>query len=247
MDRPTPRHRHFRRLFRNVALSASGPRPSTVKLYESLRRLHMDPEFGQLPLGRISPGHVRSWNSSLTRRHAVVAGKAYRLFRQIMATAVADEVIANNPPPGEGSRARTVTGAPCSLCPEVGAIAMAMPVDLRIAVLLASWCQLRRAEIIGLEASSDLGVSLERATGIEPAFRAWEARVLPLNYARISGHGIRRPVVAAPVRVTGATAESLGHPVVVGFSEAGRRGARGPRPVRRGRRCSPLRGRPCRR
>ncbi len=33
---------------------------------------------------------------------------------------------------------------------------MAMPVDLRIAVLLASWCQLRRAEIIGLEASSDL-------------------------------------------------------------------------------------------
>jgi hypothetical protein len=25
----------------------------------------------------------------------------------------------------------------------------------------------------------------ERATGIEPAFRAWEARVLPLNYARV--------------------------------------------------------------
>ena len=28
------------------------------------------------------------------------------------------------------------------------------------------------------------GVRLERATGIEPAFRAWEARVLPLNYTR---------------------------------------------------------------
>ena len=26
----------------------------------------------------------------------------------------------------------------------------------------------------------------ERATGIEPAFRAWEARVLPLNYARVA-------------------------------------------------------------
>jgi hypothetical protein len=25
---------------------------------------------------------------------------------------------------------------------------------------------------------------LERATGIEPAFSAWEADVLPLNYAR---------------------------------------------------------------
>ena len=28
--------------------------------------------------------------------------------------------------------------------------------------------------------------SLERATGIEPAFSAWEADVLPLNYARVS-------------------------------------------------------------
>jgi hypothetical protein len=37
----------------------------------------------------------------------------------------------------------------------------------------------------------------ERATGIEPAFRAWEARVLPLNYARVSGNGIRRQVSAA--------------------------------------------------
>ena len=27
---------------------------------------------------------------------------------------------------------------------------------------------------------------MERATGIEPAFRAWEARVLPLNYARVA-------------------------------------------------------------
>ena len=27
---------------------------------------------------------------------------------------------------------------------------------------------------------------LERATGIEPAFSAWEADVLPLNYARES-------------------------------------------------------------
>ena len=27
---------------------------------------------------------------------------------------------------------------------------------------------------------------LERATGIEPAFSAWEADVLPLNYARVA-------------------------------------------------------------
>src|SRR5664280_298198 len=32
----------------------------------------------------------------------------------------------------------------------------------------------------------DLALRWERATGIEPAFRAWEARVLPLNYARVA-------------------------------------------------------------
>ena len=29
--------------------------------------------------------------------------------------------------------------------------------------------------------------TLERATGIEPVLFAWEAKVLPLNYARLSG------------------------------------------------------------
>ena len=43
--------------------------------------------------------------------------------------------------------------------------------------------------------------SRERATGIEPAFRAWEARVLPLNYARVPGNRIRRPLTAAPTAI----------------------------------------------
>ncbi len=33
------------------------------------------------------------------------------------------------------------------------------------------------------DTSGDL--SLERAKGIEPSYRAWEALVLPLNYARV--------------------------------------------------------------
>jgi hypothetical protein len=32
--------------------------------------------------------------------------------------------------------------------------------------------------------SPDLAFTLERVTGIEPAFSAWEADVLPLNYTR---------------------------------------------------------------
>ena len=35
-------------------------------------------------------------------------------------------------------------------------------------------------------------VTVERVTGIEPAFRAWEARVLPLNYTRLSSNRGRK-------------------------------------------------------
>jgi hypothetical protein len=36
----------------------------------------------------------------------------------------------------------------------------------------------------GAETACDLGLCRERVRGIEPPFRAWEARVLPLNYTR---------------------------------------------------------------
>ncbi len=38
----------------------------------------------------------------------------------------------------------------------------------------------------------DLRFGVERAKGIEPSPRAWEARVLPLNYARTSRDSSRR-------------------------------------------------------
>src|SRR5712692_2183299 len=42
-------------------------------------------------------------------------------------------------------------------------------------------CETRRGSKTALSPAVS---SLERATGIEPAFSAWEADVLPLNYAR---------------------------------------------------------------
>ena len=38
--------------------------------------------------------------------------------------------------------------------------------------------------VVPMEDRGSLVTVLERATGIEPAFSAWEADVLPLNYAR---------------------------------------------------------------
>src|SRR3546814_14306089 len=40
--------------------------------------------------------------------------------------------------------------------------------------------------------------SIERVTGIEPAFSAWEADVLPLNYTRVGALSVAAPI--GPVR-----------------------------------------------
>ena len=49
----------------------------------------------------------------------------------------------------------------------------------------------------------------ERAKGIEPSLQAWEARVLPLNYARTSAaDGNRPPEGPQPVSVSEAATRS---------------------------------------
>ena len=60
----------------------------------------------------------------------------------------------------------------------------------------------------------------ERATGIEPAFSAWEADVLPLNYARepASHYRLARHGSFRPRQSGGATAGSASGPVVVAMA-----------------------------
>ena len=51
---------------------------------------------------------------------------------------------------------------------------------------------------------SELGEHLERVTGIEPAFSAWEADVLPLNYTRGDGQHDSAPGDDEPRGCVGA-------------------------------------------
>jgi integrase len=126
-------------------------RPRTVELYGSLLRCHIAPKFGPLALGKISPAAVRSWNAKLAQAHEVTAAKAYRLLNQILATAVADELIGRNPCVVRGAGQEHSPERPMVSIAEVDALAAAMPADMRVAVTLAAWCQLRRAELLGLE------------------------------------------------------------------------------------------------
>src|ERR1700722_5798691 len=89
----------------------------------------------------------------------------------------------------------------------------------------------------------DQHLARERATGIEPAFRAWEARVLPLNYARVVGNGIRSPIVGRhDTTPPPTTPKLLTAPLVARLTGADPHGAHGPRPGRTGHRCNPVPG-----
>ncbi len=119
-------------------------------LYAWLLARHVLPTFGAAGMAKIKPSAVRSWHAGIANDHPSTAAKAYRLLSQIMRTAVRDRIIAVNPCDEKGAGVEHASERPTASVAEVAALADAMPAQLRIAVLLAAWCQLRRAEIRGM-------------------------------------------------------------------------------------------------
>jgi integrase len=129
-------------------------RPRTLELYRSVLKRHLKPTFGALTMAKLSASSaaVRSWNAELAREHPVTAAKAYRLLRQLCSTAVADGIIGRNPCAVKGAGQEHSPERPTATVAEVTALADAMPAGgLRLLILLAAWCQLRRGELLGLE------------------------------------------------------------------------------------------------
>jgi integrase len=127
-------------------------RPRTRSEYRKLTEGHLLPAFGRLDLEDITPAMVRRWHAELGERTGPTAqAHAYSLLRTILATAVADDVIAANPcrvrGAGQAKRAKPIR--PATLA-EIAAIADAMPEHYRAAVLVAAWCGLRFGELAEL-------------------------------------------------------------------------------------------------
>jgi integrase len=122
----------------------------TEELYRWLLKRHVLPALGKRSLAALAPSDVRTWHAALATAHPTTAAKAYRLLSQIMRTAVADEKIHRNPCQVKGAAVERAPERPMSSIAEVQELAEAMPAKLRAAVLLAAWCQLRRAELLGL-------------------------------------------------------------------------------------------------
>jgi integrase len=72
-------------------------RPRTVELYRGLLSKHLRPGFGPSPLSEVTTANVRSWHAAIAKEHPVTSAKAYRLLRTILATAVADGLLATSP------------------------------------------------------------------------------------------------------------------------------------------------------
>ena len=142
-------------------------RPTTRAKYQGLLARHVLPALGDRPLAALTAAAVRGWYHSLAGTRQTTADDAYRLLRAVLNTAVADQLIGRNPCQVRGAGQVRSAERPVATVAQVQAGADAMPAHLRMAVLLACWCQLRRGEVLGLQrgdiAPDGLELKVERA------------------------------------------------------------------------------------
>ncbi|MFI8974247.1 tyrosine-type recombinase/integrase [Nocardia asteroides] len=134
----------------------------TKDSYRSLLRHHINPTFEMTPLPDITFEMVRDWYSNVARIRSrgrksnanqdgtdvpTARARAYEVLRMVMNVAVEDGHIAKNPCRIKGATAVQPAHDPTVLLPaEIGKLALAMPEELSVSVLLAAWCGLRPSE-----------------------------------------------------------------------------------------------------
>lgn len=136
--------------------------PTTLREYRGLLRRNILPTFESLPLRAISTARVRSWLAETVEEASPdQAAKSYRVFRAIMATATADELISRNPCQirGAGSwdapeRPMISTGVVLRLADALRTVDCSKDKTgssrLRALVLLAGFTGLRPGELLAL-------------------------------------------------------------------------------------------------
>lgn len=99
---PTPSRSNFGDYVEEWRSSKLGISGKTLATYKSQLRLYLIPEFGGKTLTAISTTDVRNWVSGLHRAGVgtTTIRQAYRLLRQILQSAVVDELLGRNPAVG---------------------------------------------------------------------------------------------------------------------------------------------------
>lgn len=149
---PEPARETFRSYGMRWLESRADLRPSTAERYERLWRIWLEPAFGDVPLGKMTPEDWRTWYTAQRAKHkdSLQPGAAYRLARAILNTAVDDGLLRSNPCRIKGAGRETSPERPVVMPDEVAGIARAIAVRERPMVLLAAYCSLRFGELAGL-------------------------------------------------------------------------------------------------
>ncbi|MCV7223628.1 tyrosine-type recombinase/integrase [Mycolicibacterium elephantis] len=124
----------------------------TRDLYQSQLDSLIIPALGDHALAEITPETVRTWFAGLGSEHESRNAKAYALLNAIFNTAVADELVERNPCRIKGAAQVKQTKRSVVLLDAAALTELAdkMPDDLRLTVVLAGWCGLRKGEIFAL-------------------------------------------------------------------------------------------------
>jgi integrase len=144
-------------------------RPRTRDLYRGLLRLHILPELGTTPIGRLTTGQVRTWRAGMIKAGqpgTSTIAKCYRLLHAICATAVEDSLIARNPCLIKGASVERPEERPVATIPQVFALADAIDPRYRAMLLLATFCGLRVGELRALR-QRNLDLLHQRVTVVE--------------------------------------------------------------------------------
>jgi len=127
-------------------------RPSSAERYERLWRLWLEPDFGTVPLGKMTPEDWRTWFTSRRSGHpgSTQPGAAYRLARAILNTAVDDGLIRANPCRVKGAGREQSPERPIAMPDQVDRIPEVIDPRYKAMVLLAAYGSLRFGELAGL-------------------------------------------------------------------------------------------------
>jgi integrase len=144
-------------------------RESSAERYERLWRIWLEPTFGVITLGALTPESFRVWftNAMATHPGSTQPGAAYRLSRAMLNTAVEDNLLSVNPCQVRRAGRQEHPERPMATPEEVLRVVSAIDKPYRPMVLLAAWCSMRFGELAGLRrARIDL---LHRSIRIEEA------------------------------------------------------------------------------
>lgn len=182
-----------------ASLERLGRTPQTIQTH-TYRMRHLVPTFGAKPLGAISVDDVDTWYQSVWQAKGPgVVRPLYMTLSVCMNAAVKSGLIEASPckvPEGQKHRPVRERERQVATPEEVRAAADAMPARLRIAVLLAAWCQTRLGELTGLQ-RRDLDLDSTPATLRIERQVQYLAGEGPVELPPKSAAGVREIVIPA--------------------------------------------------